>query len=45
MINMLDNLTVDQIRMLPDPLLNQIIGAAELFPDKIVRKIQKAMRE
>ena len=44
MIDMLDNLTVDQIRMLPDPLLDEIIEAAEFFPDDIVKKIQKARR-
>lgn len=43
-IDMLDKLTVEQILMLPDPLLDQIIEAAEFFPDDIVRKIKKARR-
>ena len=42
MIAMLDMMPIDQIKMLPNMVLDQILDAAELFPPEIVKKIRKA---
>ncbi len=39
---MLDMMTVGQIKMLPNMVLDQILYAAELFPPEIVKKIRRA---
>ena len=44
MVDFLDSLTVEQIRMMPDSILDQIIEDAELFPRKIIEKIRKARK-
>lgn len=41
-ITMLNEMTVEQIRMLPDLILEQMLDAAELLPENVVKKIQKA---
>ena len=42
MIAMLDMMTVGEIKMLPNMVLDQILDAAELFPPEIVKKVCKA---
>lgn len=42
MIEMLGTMTIEDIRMLPDMILDQMLEAAEFFPPEIVKKIKKA---
>lgn len=42
MIAMLDMMTVGEIKMLPNMVLDQILDAADLFPPEIVKKVRKS---
>ena len=42
MLMMLEELSTEEIRMMPDVLLDQILDNADFFPEKIVRKVRKA---